>query len=79
MARDEKRRYEARLMRNGEEIEVLEGTPAEIATHFGLTAEREQGAIAQVCEWADEEVCAQGYAIGSVESIVIEPSEEEEF
>lgn len=68
-------KYEARLMREGEEVEVLEGTPAQIASHFGLTSEREQGAIAQVCELADEQVCAQGHAIGSVDSIVIKPSD----
>lgn len=65
------RKYEARLMRDGEEVEVIEATPAEIAAHFDL---KNLTLVETACRWADEELCAQGIARGAVATIVIEPS-----
>lgn len=65
---------EVRLMREGDEIESGEFEDDAIAEHFGLTTPRERGAIKQVCEWADELGCAQGFATDEVASLVVEPT-----
>jgi len=64
--------YEARLMQEGEEIDVVEATPEGIASYYGLDTDR----VAQLCQWADEEACAQGIATGPASSVVIEPGGE---
>lgn len=65
---------EVRLMREGYEVETGEFEDATIPEHFGLTTPREKGAIQQVCEWADEQGCAQDFATDEVSSLVVEPT-----
>jgi hypothetical protein len=66
--------YEVRLMREGEEIETVNlDQPEEIAEHFGIPDRA--GAVKQVCQWADEQGCAQGMALDEVSSLVVEPRE----
>lgn len=66
---------EVRLMREGQEVEAGEFASDEvIADHFGTTTPRERGAIKQICEWADEQGCDQGFATDDVSSLVVSPA-----
>lgn len=54
---------------NGNNERQIEGTAAEIAEEFGVSLAK----VEQVCEWADEQGCSQGFATGPASSVIVEP------
>jgi hypothetical protein len=54
---------------NGENERQIEGTAAEIADEFDVPLAK----VEQVCEWADEMGCTQGFATGPASSVIVEP------
>lgn len=66
---------EARLTREDETIESGEfADPEAITSHFGIPGER-LDQVRQICEWADEQGCAQGMDLSGNESLMVEPAE----
>lgn len=66
---------EARLTREGETIDSGEfADPEAIASHFEIPGER-LDQLRDICQWADEQGCAQGMDLSGNESLTVEPAE----